>query len=138
MPLASVPALGLRLGASLRSGGLPQNAGNTLTFAPSAGVALRLLQPSEGRRLGASARIEYLVVDQQVTRGSTTKATWPPLSGVGGTVDVEVRAAESVDVVIGLGLEEVFSPTYVYVGAEPAAELSATRVTAEAGVRLGL
>jgi hypothetical protein len=137
-PLPSLPLLALRAGASLRAGGL--SGGSTLTFAPSAGVAWRFLPSREGRALGASARLDYLVVDQQVTQvssgGSSTLNVW--VSGMGATVDAELRVSAGADLVLGVGFEELFSPTYVYVDGVALANLPATRLTAEAGVRLGL
>jgi hypothetical protein len=140
-PLPPIPSLAARVGASLRAGSLAA-VGNTLTFAPTAGIVWRFLQPREGRRVGASARLEFLVVDQAVTHfsssastASTTKGRW--MSGMGGTLDLEVRASPGADLVLGIGFEEVFSPTYVYVQGANAGSLPATRGISEAGVRLG-
>ena len=95
--------------------------------------------PREGRPFGASARIDYLAAYQQVTRfaagQSTTQDAW--LSGMGGAVDAELQVSSGANLVLGVGFEELFSPTYVFVRGVQVDELPASRLLAEAGVRLG-
>jgi hypothetical protein len=57
---------------------------------------------------------------------------------MGAALDAELRVSPSANLVLGIGVEEVFSPTYIHVQGAVVAELPSTRLTAEAGVRLGL
>jgi hypothetical protein len=139
-PLTTLSAVAVRGGASLRAGNLQDGSGSTLTFAPEIGLRWGFLRPADRRPLGASIRFDYVAAYQSVSHpsgaASGTHDRW--MSGVGAAVDAELRISPGADLSVGMGLEEVFSATYVVVGGQQVGMLPATRALAEAGVRLGL
>jgi hypothetical protein len=138
--MTTLSAVAVRGGASLRAGNLQDGSGNTLTFAPEIGLRWGFLPTADRRPLGASMRVDYVAVYQTVSHPSAaasgTQGIW--MSGVGAAVDAELRISPGADLSVGMGLEEVFSATYVIVGGQQVGMLPATRALAEAGVRLGL
>jgi Flp pilus assembly pilin Flp len=139
-PIAALSSVAMRAGASLRAGSLQDGSGSTLTFAPGIGLRWGFLAPAERRPLGASMHVEYLAVYQTVSHpspgSSATRGTL--LSGLGAVVDADLRISPGADLSVGVGFEEVFSPTYIVVGTATTGMLPATRALAEAGVRLAL
>lgn len=85
-------------------------------------------------------RLEYLAVYQNVSHPSPAASgtLGTLMSGLGAVVDADLQVSPGADLSVGVGFEEVFSPTYVVVGTSTTGMLPATRALAEAGVRLAL
>jgi hypothetical protein len=143
----------LRFGGGVRAGSVDAD---TLTLLASAGVALHPWRSTPSRPFGLSVRTDFLVVRQSTTHyadaqstttarcapggpsetgrgGATCESWWPGLDAV---VDADWLLAPSVDLVLGLGLEDVLLTTYIGVPGAPGTTIPALRLTAEVGARL--
>jgi hypothetical protein len=131
------PSLSLRLGASETTGSLDLAAANMFMVATVAGVALHPLRAAPGRRLGLSLRADYLLLFQSVTHFDfddpkpVTRDRF--LSGIDAFVDANWLLSTDVALLAGVGLEDVFAPTYVDLKDARVATLPPLRGAAEVG-----
>lgn len=130
----------LRLGAIDRAGSLDVAEAHMSTFVASAGVALHPWQPTRAEPFAVALRADYLVARESVTHfdsddpSPVTQARW--VSGVDTFVDANLLLSSQIAVVAGVGIEDVWSPTYVYVRDVRVATLPVFRAVAEAGFQL--
>ncbi len=78
--------------------------------------------------------MDYVLAYESVARSSTTHDRWS--SGVDGVAEGELRLSNSVLAVLGLGLEGLFSSTYIDVHGARVATLPSVSLLVGAGVRL--
>jgi hypothetical protein len=124
----------LRLGAGVLGGTVvPKADAATLYLLGTAGVALHPVRARLSRPFGLSLRVDYVGMRQSISHFDR----W--LSGVEGVVEGDWLFTPDVEVVLGLGLADMFAPTNIYVqgqGAPPVATIPPLRAVAEAGFRL--
>jgi hypothetical protein len=134
------PAFAMRIGGAMRGGPLDVAAARTLTLLASAGLALSPWPTSESRIFGASLRADYVLMNQTVTHysssGTDISTMARPLSGIDAVVEAELRLGASVDVVGGMGVEEMLARTYVDLNGTRMATLPPLSALAEVGLRL--
>jgi hypothetical protein len=131
------PSLSVRLGVSETTGSLDAAAASMFMVATVAGVAFHPLRATPGRRFGLSLRTDYLSLFQSVTHFDfddpkpVTRDRF--LSGIDAFVDTSWLLSTDVALLAGVGLEDVFSPTYIDVRDARVATLPALRGAAEVG-----
>jgi hypothetical protein len=131
------PSLSVRLGASETTGSLDAAAASMFMVATVAGVAFHPLRATPRRRLGLSLRADYLLLFQSVTHFDfddpkpVTRDRF--LSGIDAFADTSWLLSTDVALLAGVGLEDVFSPTYIDVRDARVATLPALRGAAEVG-----
>jgi hypothetical protein len=133
------PAFALRIGGAMRGGDLGAATVRTLTLLASAGLALHPWPTSESRIFGASLRAGYVLMYQTVTHYSSTGMEWTmarPLSGLDAVIEAEWRLGANVDVVAGVGVEEMLARTNVDLNGTRMATLPPLSAVAEVGLRL--
>jgi hypothetical protein len=134
------PAFALRIGGAMRGADLAEARARTLMLLASAGLALHPWPTSESRIFGASVRADYVLMNQTVTHYSLTgtdiSTMARPLSGVDAVVEAEWRLGASVDVVGGMGIEEMLARTNVDLNGTRMATLPPLSAVAEVGLRL--
>ncbi len=133
------PQVSARLGGGIRGGTLGAAEASTLTAFVSAGVVLHAWRATPDRPFGGSVRLDYLLLNQAMTHfvpggSNQSQARW--LSGLDVLVDGSWRFVPDVEAILGVGLEDVFAPTYVNLQGARVATLPALRAVAEAGLRL--
>jgi hypothetical protein len=109
----------------------------TLYLLGTAGVALHPVRARPGRPLGLALRVDYVGMRQSISSlrfSGEGHDRW--LSGVDGVVEGDWLFAPDVEVVLGLGLADLFLPTYVDVQSATVATIPPVRALAEAGFRL--
>jgi len=131
--------LSVRLGAGALGGTLPNEAeATTLYLLASAGLAVHPLRARAGRPFGMAVRADYVVMRQSMSRFADEspgeRDSW--LSGADVVVEGDWLFARDVEVVLGLGVIDVFTPTYVDVQGTRVATIPPLRGLAEAGFRL--
>ncbi len=132
--------LSLRLGASERAGSLDIAQASVFTLLLGAGVAFQPWRATRSRPLGLSLRADYLLVRESVTHfdsddpAPVTRSRW--LSGFDAVADVSWVLSSEVEVLLGVGLEDVLAPTYVNDRNVRVATLPALRAVGEGGFRL--
>jgi len=129
----------MRVGGGIRGGTVGAADASTLTAFASVGAVFHAWEATPDRPFGGSVRLDYLLLDQAMTHfvsggSNQSEARW--LSGLDVLVDGSWRFASDVDAILGVGLEDVFAPTYVNLQGARVATLPALRVVAEAGLRL--
>ncbi len=132
-------ALSLRLGAGALGGTLSEADATTLYLLGTAGVAIHPLRARAGHPFGMALRVDYVAMRQSISRfggevGPSGYARW--LSGVDAVVEGDWLFASDVEVVLGLGLADVFAPTHVDVQGTQVANIPPLRGLAEVGFRL--
>ena len=134
------PGFALRIGGAMRGGDLEGWHARTLILLASAGIGLHPWPHSESRVFGASLRADYVLMNQTVTHYSSTGTDLStmarPLSGLDAVVDVEWRLGANVDVVVGIGLEEMLARTNVDLNGTRMATIPPLSAFAEGGLRL--
>jgi hypothetical protein len=134
------PAFALRFGGAMRGGDLEGWSVRTLTLLASAGIGLHPWPTSESRVFAASLRADYVLMNQTVTHYSSTGTDLStmarPLSGLDAVVDAEWRLGGSVDVVVGVGLEEMLARTNVDLNGTRVGTLPPLSAVGEGGLRL--
>jgi hypothetical protein len=128
----------LRLGVGALGGTVPE-AGTSLYLLGTAGVALHPVRARVGRPFGLALRVDYVGMRQSISSFSASTSPsgydrW--LSGVDGVVEGDWLFATDVEVVLGLGLADVFAPTYVDVQGTRVATIPPLRGLGEVGFRL--
>jgi hypothetical protein len=132
--------LSLRVGASERAGSLDVAEATVFTLLINAGVALHPWRPTRSHPFGLSVRADYLLARQSATHfdsddpAPVTRSRW--LSGVDAVADVSWILSTEIEAILGIGLEDVLSPTYINVRDQRVANLPALRAVGEAGFRL--
>jgi hypothetical protein len=137
----------VRIGGSLRAGGVGLVPSSTLTGAVSVGAGWHPLRATPPHPLGLSLRVDYLALYQSlqptgyaVATGNRAAASladeW--VSGLGEVVDVSWLLSAELEALLGLGLEEALGSTYVQVQGAPAAiaAFPPVRALGEAGLRV--
>jgi len=127
--------LALRLAAGVRAGAIGSARGvGTLAFLGAAGVAWHPWRSTSSQPLGLSIRVDYLF-DQLFGTGFTDSHT-RSASAVDAVVEAGLRLTTDVDVLVGIGLENVFATTDIDVLGAQVGMLPTLSAVAEAGVRL--
>ncbi len=110
------------------------------TFVGSAGIAVHPWQPTRSDPFTVSFRVDYLLVRESAAHFDSDDPSpvalvrW--LSGVDTFIDAGWLLSSQIAVVAGVGLEDVWSPTYVNVRDVRVATLPPLRAVAEAGFQL--
>jgi hypothetical protein len=132
--------LSLSIAASERSGSLDVAEASVFSLFASAGVALHPWPATRARPLEAFVRADYLLVRQSAThfdaddpRPVTASHVF---SGADAFVDGGWLVSSDVEVVAGVGVEDVMGRTYVDVRNILVATIPPVRLLAELGVRL--
>jgi hypothetical protein len=134
------PRLSLRIGALARAGTIDLAEARSTTVVSSAGIVLHPWQATRTDPFAVSMRVDYILVRQSATHfdsddpSPVALARW--ISGVDTFVDAQVLLSSQIAAVAGIGLEDVWSPTYIYVRDQRVAILPALRAVAEAGFQL--
>jgi hypothetical protein len=132
--------LSLRLGAIDRAGSLNGAEATTSTLVTSAGISLHPWQPAPSQPFTVSLRLDYVLVRESATHldfddaSPVTAARW--VSGVDTFVDASLLLSSQIAAVVGVGLEDVWSPTYIYVRDVRVATLPVLRAVVEGGFQL--
>jgi hypothetical protein len=130
-------AVSLRIAGGVRAGSIAEAHASTLDLSLTTGVAWHVHQPSLPSRLGFSVRLDYVLLDQAVTPdGAPQLAKSRAMSGIAGAMDVGWLLAGNTDLLAGLGIEDVFSPTYLDLQGTRVATLPPLRAFGEMGCRL--
>ena len=133
----------LRLGFIIRGGTVEVANAAILDFAGGAGLAWHPWRAVRGRPFGLAVRADYLVEYLSMTRyptgapGVVEETQSRAVSAVDAFVEGSVRLASGLELVIGLGIEDDFSPTYITVRAAQVATIPELRAMAETGLRIG-
>jgi hypothetical protein len=134
------PGFALRIGGAVRGGDIVGAPARTLTLLGSVGVGLHPWPTSESRIFSASLRADYVLMNQTVTHTSPTGTDLTtmarPLSGLDAVVEVEWRLGANVEVVVGVGFEEMLARTNVDLNGTRMATLPPLSAVAEGGLRL--
>ncbi len=129
----------VRVGGSVRNAELDQASGDVLKLTGSAGLALHPWRATPAHPFGASIRVDYLLLYEQLSpvtpRGENVPSRESVLSGCDGMVDGSWLFAPSVEIVVGAGVE-VFPPTTIQQGRTTLASLPIARGLFEGGLRL--
>jgi hypothetical protein len=132
--------LALRFGAIERAGSLDVAQAHTSTLVTSAGIALRPWQPTRSKPFSVSLRADYILVRESATHfdsddpSPVTEARW--VSGIDTFLDGGWLLSSQIGAVVGVGLEDVGSPTYVFTKDVRVATIPVLRAVAEAGFQL--
>jgi hypothetical protein len=132
--------LSVRLGAVVRAGAIDVAAAHTTTVVTSAGLVLQPWQTTPSQPFGVTLRADYILVRESMTHDDSDDLTpvqdarW--LSGVDTFFDGQLVLSTQIAAVAGIGLEDVWSPTYVLMHNVNVATLPALRVVGEAGFQL--
>lgn len=136
-----LPALSVRLGANARVGSLDVAAATLSAIDASAGIAVHPWVATRSRPFGLSVRADYVLSRESATHfdsddlhGPVTDARW--LSGLEAFVEGNWLFTSEIAVLAGVGLEDFFASTYVYLRNAPVVTLPPVRALAEAGLRL--
>jgi hypothetical protein len=135
----AVPYLSVRLGAGALGGTISQAEATTLYLLGTAGIAVHPFRARAGRPFGLSLRADYVGMRQSISSfageaGPTSFERW--LSGADVVVEGDWLFASDVELVLGLGIADVFAPTYVNVQGGWSGSIPPVRGLAEAGFRL--
>ena len=134
------PRLSLRLGAIARAGGLDVAQAHVSTVVTSAGVVLHVWRPARSEPVGVTLRADYILVRESATHFDSddprpvTAARW--VSGVDTFIDGTLLLSSQIAAIAGVGLEDVWAPTYIYFKDAHVATLPVLRAVAEAGFQL--
>jgi hypothetical protein len=135
--------LAARWGVGIVGGGVSEAQASTIAVQGTVGIALHpvVARSSAGSPVGLSIRAEYLLERLSMSRdasstGPSVRARW--LSGVEAAGDVRwaFTPAGGAAALAGVGIVDVFSPTYVTVRGAQVATLPPVRLFAEAGCEL--
>jgi hypothetical protein len=134
--------LALRLGGGLRAGSSDRAKANTLTVLGTGGLAFHPWRTSPIHPFGASLRADFLFSDESLTyfangpKANEAQVQHRRHPGLELGVDASWRFASDVELVAGLGIEDVFTTTHVAIDHTTVATLSPVSAFAEAGLRL--
>jgi hypothetical protein len=134
------PPLSLRLSGGALGGTVAKAAATTRYLIGTAGVAFHPLRARPGRPIGLALHADYLVVQQSMSRIASTTSSpaaydrW--LSGAQAVVEGDWLFVPDVEMVLGVGIADVFAPTHIIVQGAQVATLPAVRALAEAGLRI--
>jgi hypothetical protein len=129
-----------RVGLSERIGSIDVAQVSLTNAIATAGIAVQPWPTGPSRRIGLSARIEYLLAVQTASHNDSddpspvTRSRW--LSGADAYLDVTWLITPQIGLLLGAGLEDVFSPTRFYVRDVPIATLPPLRGVGEGGFKL--
>jgi hypothetical protein len=132
-----VNALSLRAGGGARAGGAGAANATTLAVSLTAGVAWHPHRPSPSSPIGVSVRCDYLLAYQSVSPDSDpqlARGRW--MSGIAGATELDWLLTGNLDALLGVGVEDVFAPTYLDVQGTRVATLPPLRAFAELGGRI--
>jgi hypothetical protein len=136
-------SLGFRAAAGVIGGSGSEALASATTVRFATGLAwhpLRTSRTSESRRWDISVAADGVAEQLSVTyvapdSASSTRARW--LFGVGVSVDLRWLFASNLEAVAGIGVDDVFSPTYVLVQDVPAATFPAVHGIGRLGLGMG-
>lgn len=127
-------AVSVRLAGGVRAGTGNRAGVSTLTYLGAAGVAWHPWRPTSSLPLGASLRVDYLVERPKAAYGSQTYGNLNP-HAIDAIVEAGWQLSGDADVVLGLGIEDVFITTHITLQGE-VATIPPVSAVANAGVRL--
>jgi hypothetical protein len=139
--------MSLRIGGGFRAGSVNEAQASTFDSFASVGVVLHPWKTTLVRPFGLALRVDYRLEHDSLSRsssdslGPTTQARW--LSGFDVLADASWRLSADLEILVGLGLEDVIVSTHVALQTmtgtpEQVATLPPTRLAVEAGLRWGL
>jgi hypothetical protein len=130
--------LSVRLAGGVRAGSIDAAHATTLTLFASGGMAFHPWRTSLAHPFGASFRAEFLFVDESVTHSGKLLRLGSPGPGLPGLAlgaDGSWRFASNVELVVGIGIEDLFHPTHVEVRGALLATIAFSAV-GETGLRI--
>jgi hypothetical protein len=134
------PRFALRIGGAVRGGDVDGAPARTITLLATAGVELHPWPATASHVFGASLRADYVLMNQTVTHRSASGADLSTmartLSGVDAMVDLQWRLGANVDLMVGVGVEEMLATTYVDMNGARVATMPPVSLIAEGGLRL--
>jgi hypothetical protein len=125
----------LRLGAGVKGGSIDIVGGRTLTPFLSAGLAVHPRRATLARPFGLSIRADFLALNQRLTQPSSSTEKQDLFFGMDAVVDASWMFVQGTEVLVGTGVEGVFSPVRVTVDGQSVTTIPQFRVTAEVGFR---
>ena len=134
------PRFALRIGGAVRGGDVDGAPARTITLLATAGVELHPWPATASHVFGTSLRADYVLMNQTVTHraasGADLSTMARTLSGVDAMVDLQWRLGANVDLLVGVGVEEMLATTYVDVNGARVATMPPVSLIAEGGLRL--
>jgi hypothetical protein len=134
------PRFALRIGGAVRGGPVDGAPARTITLLATAGVELHPWPATASHVFGASLRADYVLMNQTVTHRSASGADLSTmartLSGIDAMVDLQWRLGANVDLLVGVGAEEMLATTYVDMNGARVATMPPVSLIAEGGLRL--
>jgi hypothetical protein len=134
------PRFAVRIGGAVRGGDVGGAPARTITLLATAGVELHPWPATASHVFGASLRADYVLMNQTVTHHSASGADLSTmmrtLSGVDAMVDLQWRLGANVDLMVGVGVEEMLATTYVDMNGARVATIPPVSLIAEGGLRL--
>jgi hypothetical protein len=130
--------ISFRLGVGARAGSFGASdteSATTLLLVVSAGAAAHPWRAVRTRPFGLSLRADFLAARQQGSLSSETQDSGL-LAGCDVAADGEWLFANHVEAVLGLGVEDLFRRTDVYLHGNFVATIPPIRALAEGGVRI--
>jgi hypothetical protein len=132
--------MGFRAGAGILGGGASEAFVSTMTLRFTTGLAWHPLHASESRKWDIAVAADCVLEQLSVTyaapdSASSTRARW--LLGAGIGTDLRWRFASNVDGLAGVGVDDVFSPTYVVVRGMSTVTFPAVRGLGRLGLTIG-
>ncbi|MGH7438825.1 MAG: hypothetical protein ACRENE_24325 [Polyangiaceae bacterium] len=139
--------MSLRIGGGFRAGSVNEAQASTFDTFASVGVVLHPWKATPARPFGLALRVDYRLEHDSLSRsasdslGPTTQARW--LSGFDALADASWRLTPDLEILVGLGVEDVIVSTDVALRSmtgtpEQVATLPPARLVVEAGLRWGL
>ena len=105
----------------------------------TAGVELHPWPVGTSRTFSIALRADYVLMNQTVTHFSATgedlSSMARALSGIDALIEMEWRLGENVDLLAGVGVEDMMATTYVDVNGTRMATLPPLSVIGEVGLR---
>jgi hypothetical protein len=133
------PWFALRLSGGVRAADIAGARARTLALLATAGAELHPWPVGASRTFSVALRADYVLMNQTVTHFSATgedlSTMARALSGVDALIEMECRLGESVDLLAGVGLEDMMATTYVDVNGTRTATLPPLSVIGEGGLR---
>ncbi len=132
--------MSVRLGTVIMGGSVDAAQGTLLDVQGTLGVALHPWMSSPRRPFGLSVRADYVLMYEALSHASplesspVTPSRW--LSGIGLAVEGDWLFSQNIGLLLGIGAQDFFSPTYVDLQGVRVATLSPLRASAETGLRV--
>ena len=136
----AVGPLSLRLGSEILGGSVDAAQGTLLDVEGSLGIALHPFISSPRHPLGVSVRADYVLFYEALTHTSpavtspVTQSRW--LSAIDLVLEGDWLFSQNIGLLVGVGAQDSFSPTYVDLQGVRVATLPPLRAKAETGLRV--